>query len=157
MLLKRHQTLYAIRIAYLQHALVSFVANIADIARGVFLWVTLVTQSLRNGLTNDDTMDDLNARLDALPRSIEAFYKYMLDSVEPVYRRKSANLLQMQLILPDLPWYLSWTMPWAVALLHEREYSDPDYAITMPWTTLTITEILSLRDRASRRLNAMCR
>ncbi|KAI1457452.1 hypothetical protein F4805DRAFT_428754 [Annulohypoxylon moriforme] len=135
-----------------------FLENIADSARGVFLWVTLVIQSLRNGLSNDDTMDDLDARLNALPKTLETFYKYMLDSVESVYRRKSAHLLQMQLASQhesiqrqDLK-----QMPWIMALLHEQEHSNPDYAIDMPWKPLTTTDIQTLRERTSRRLNAKC-
>ncbi|KAI1446723.1 hypothetical protein F5Y02DRAFT_55953 [Annulohypoxylon stygium] len=126
-----------------------FFAKIADLARGVFLWVTLVTKSLRSGLANSDTIEDLNARLDVMPKTLEAFYKSMLDSVEPIYRRKSANLLQMQLVSSS-------NLPWMVALLHEHEYSDPDYAITMPRTTLTHTDVQSLHERATRRLNAKC-
>ncbi|OTA93618.1 hypothetical protein M434DRAFT_63356, partial [Hypoxylon sp. CO27-5] len=127
----------------------SFLSKIADTAHGVFLWVTLVTQSLRNGLTNDDTMEDLNDRLDSLPKSLEAFYKYMLDSVDPIYHRKSANLLQMQMEESE--------MTWPMVLLHEREYADPDYAITMPRKTYTHAEVKSLREQATRRLNAKCR
>ncbi|KAI1372737.1 hypothetical protein F4677DRAFT_462863 [Hypoxylon crocopeplum] len=130
----------------------SFLEKIANTARGVFLWVTLVTQSLRNGLTNDDTMEDLNARLDSLPKSLEAFYKQMLDSVDPIYHRKSADLLQMLVqVIQD------WPMPWLIAYIHEREYTDPDYAITMPRTTLTPSDVNALRKRTSRRLNAKCR
>ncbi|KAI1482822.1 hypothetical protein F4774DRAFT_406525 [Daldinia eschscholtzii] len=141
------------------HAAQLFLEKIADIARGVFLWVTLVTQSLRNGLTNYDTMEDLNARLDSLPKSLEAFYKQMLDSVDPIYHRKSANLLQMQVQVHKCnaqPERLPWSMPWMIALLHEREYDNPDYAITMPKETITHTDIQSLREQATRRLNAKC-
>ncbi|KAI0889714.1 uncharacterized protein GGS22DRAFT_3110 [Annulohypoxylon maeteangense] len=129
-----------------------FLSNIANLASGVFLWVTLAVQSLRRGLTNFDTMDELNTRLDALPKGLEAFYKDMLDSVEPIYRRKSANLLQIQLISTGM----SLELPWTVTLLHEREYSDPEYAITMPWTTLSKNDVRALRHRASRRLIAKC-
>ncbi|XXG94967.1 Ribosome biogenesis protein erb1 [Hypoxylon texense] len=134
-----------------------FLQNIANMAQGVFLWVTLVTQSLRNGLTNDDTIEDLNARLECLPKTLEAFYKQMLDSVDPIYHRKSADLLQMQMARIRLHPRLSWTMPWAMALIHEREHANPDYAVTMPRQTLTNADIESLREQTSRRLTAKCR
>ncbi|KAI1775620.1 hypothetical protein F4818DRAFT_414390 [Hypoxylon cercidicola] len=127
-----------------------FLQKIADMAQGVFLWVALVTQSLRNGLTNDDTIEDLHARLECLPKTLEAFYKQMLDSVDPIYHRKSADLLQMQTAR-------NYTMPWAIALIHEREHANPDYAITMPRETLTNADVKSLREQTSRRLNAKCR
>ncbi|KAI6085441.1 hypothetical protein F4821DRAFT_149927 [Hypoxylon rubiginosum] len=134
-----------------------FLQNIANMAQGVFLWVTLVTQSLRNGLTNNDTIEDLNARLECLPKTLEAFYKQMLDSVDPIYHRKSANLLQMQMAHSRAHSGMDRTMPWAVALIHEREYANPDYAITMPRTSLTSVDINSLREQTSRRLAAKCR
>ncbi|KAI0173386.1 hypothetical protein GGR52DRAFT_571899 [Hypoxylon sp. FL1284] len=114
----------------------SFLQKIADMAQGVFLWVTLVTQSLRNGLTNDDTI-------------------HMLDSVDPVYYRKSADLIQMQLLLTKGDRSLrDWRMPWLVALIHEREYADADYAITMSCVTPSDADIQSLSEKASRRLSA---
>ncbi|KAI2602353.1 hypothetical protein GGR54DRAFT_525612 [Hypoxylon sp. NC1633] len=134
----------------------SFLEKIAELAHGVFLWVTLVTQSLRDGLANDDTMEDLNARLDSLPKSLEAFYKQMLDSVDPIYHRRSANLLQMHIANSQVPG-VQLPMPWAMALFCEREDADPNYAVTMPRTTLTRDDVQSLRRRTSRRLNAMCR
>ncbi|OTB05967.1 hypothetical protein M426DRAFT_41592, partial [Hypoxylon sp. CI-4A] len=139
------------------HEAQSLVEKIAGMASGVFLWVTLVTQSLRNGLTNDDTMEDLNARLDSLPKSLEAFYKQMLDSVDPIYHRKSANLLQMQMAASRIVHALPQMMPWVFALLHEREYTTPDYAIKMPHTTLGDTDVKTLHEQATRRLNAKCR
>ena len=39
------------------------IEEIVFLARGVFLWVFLVTRSLRWGLTNADDMVDLRARL----------------------------------------------------------------------------------------------
>ncbi|KAI1414722.1 hypothetical protein F5Y13DRAFT_197274 [Hypoxylon sp. FL1857] len=133
----------------------SFLAKIVDMAHGVFLWVTLVTQSLRSGLTNDDTMEDLNARLDSLPRSLEAFYQQMLDSVDPIYHRKSAELLQIQKArLDSSP---GWPTPWAIVLLHEREYADPDYAVTMSRKKFKCDEVTSYCEQATRRLNAKCR
>lgn len=134
----------------------SFLQNIANMAQGVFLWVTLVTQSLRKGLTNDDTMEDLNTRLECLPKTLEAFYKQMLDSIDPIYHRKSADLLQMQMVLLRLHPKLPWTMPWAMALIHEREHANPDYAITMRRETLTNADIKSLREQTFRRLTAKC-
>ncbi|KAI0385919.1 hypothetical protein F5Y04DRAFT_160000 [Hypomontagnella monticulosa] len=135
----------------------SFLEKIVRMACGVFLWVTLVTRSLRNGLTNDDTMEDLNARLDSLPITLEAFYRRMLDSVDPIYHHKSASLLRMAMVRDQPFEEFYWELPWMIALLHEREHTNPDYAISMPRTALSPDDIKCYRQQASRRLNAKCR
>ena len=72
------------------------VREIASKADGVFLWVFLVVRSLRRGMTNRDTPKELQARLQELPPDLEKFFKYILDSSEPIYRRQAARLYLIQ-------------------------------------------------------------
>ncbi|KAK5044799.1 hypothetical protein LTR84_010455 [Exophiala bonariae] len=73
------------------------VTELVNRASGVFLWVVLVTTNLMSGLNNFDTMDDLEARLDYFPRELEKLYQHIMEQVEPLYRRKAFELLQIAL------------------------------------------------------------
>ena len=53
------------------------IREIVDRAQGVFLWVRLVVRSLLRGLTNSDTMSDLERRLALIPPDPETFFGYM--------------------------------------------------------------------------------
>lgn len=65
-------------------------------ADGVFLWVALALQSLRNGLAQGDSVWELGKRLRALPRDLKDLYAAMwkrLGDDEPLYRRDAAMYL----------------------------------------------------------------
>lgn len=53
-------------------------------ANGVFLWVFLVVQSLRRGMTNRDTVPELLERIRTLPIELEEFFQLILNSTERV-------------------------------------------------------------------------
>ncbi|CAK7216772.1 hypothetical protein SBRCBS47491_002941 [Sporothrix bragantina] len=55
---------------------------ITEHAKGVFLWVFLVTKSLREGVIDGDTFNDLKRRLNAVPTELEPYFKHMLDRVD---------------------------------------------------------------------------
>lgn len=59
----------------------SLIDQVTDKAAGVFLWVFLVVQQLRDGLTEYDTFLDLQKRVDNVPADLEAFFKQILDSI----------------------------------------------------------------------------
>jgi hypothetical protein len=73
------------------------VESIADKAQGGFLWVTIVTRLLREGLTNDDTPADLRRRLESFPSDLEPFFKQIVESVPGFYRVKMAEALRIAL------------------------------------------------------------
>ncbi|KAK3391380.1 hypothetical protein B0T20DRAFT_77908 [Sordaria brevicollis] len=98
-------------------------------ASGVFLWVYLVTKSLREGLSNYDTVIDLTRRLEQLPSDLEKLFRRMLESVNPVYQSKMACFLQAatadQLrddLHSDAEIYCNM----------ERELDNPGYALREP-------------------------
>ncbi|KAI1852341.1 hypothetical protein JX266_002519 [Neoarthrinium moseri] len=97
------------------------VEKITSRAQGVFLWVKLVTQSLRDGMTNYDTPNDLQKRLESLPSDLESLYKVILDSVDQVYHQKMAETLKFALSR-SAPTY------WIILALHERSYHNQHYA-----------------------------
>ena len=69
-------------------------------ANGVFLWVFLVVQSLRRGMTNRDTIPELLERIRTLPVELEEFFRLILDSAERVYHKQAARLYQLRVCAP---------------------------------------------------------
>ena len=75
----------------------SLVQEIFEKARGVFLWVVLVVRSLLTGLRNEDRIIDLQLRLREFPETLEKYFSHMLGSIEPVYRKHTAQTFKIAL------------------------------------------------------------
>ena len=73
------------------------VDRILDKAQGVFLWVELVVKELIRGLQNDDSVTQLQERVDSTPSDIEALYVKMLSKIEHVYCPEAAFLFRIAL------------------------------------------------------------
>ncbi|KAF4466114.1 small s [Fusarium albosuccineum] len=73
---------------------VELLDHIVAQANGVFLWAFLVTWSLREGLSNGESIRDLNTRFSQLPSDLDQLFKHMLGSVKPVDHSKMAGILQ---------------------------------------------------------------
>lgn len=67
-------------------------------AEGVFLWVELVVKQLIKGLQNDDTLEQLQERLELMPSDIEDLYAHMLTKIDKVYRTQAAKLFRIKLL-----------------------------------------------------------
>lgn len=121
------------------------VSAISDRAQGVFLWVRLVVQSLLQGLQNADRIIDLSRRLEAYPPDLDDFFRYILESVDPVYHVQVAQGFTAVQAAPEALsilqfWYLD----------HEDE--DPNYAIKSTLSPTYAPEKLPrLRRRDGRR------
>ncbi|KAI8267651.1 hypothetical protein K4K58_007545 [Colletotrichum sp. SAR11_239] len=70
------------------------VNRIVTQADGVFLWAFFVTRSLREGLSNGETIEDLVRRFSRLPSDLDQLFQHMLDSVDPIDHRTMAGILQ---------------------------------------------------------------
>lgn len=69
--------------------------QISDRADGVFLWANIVIQSLWRGLEHEDDVWTLRRRLDAFPSEVNAMYRHMLETLEPVYRDKAHRIFRL--------------------------------------------------------------
>jgi hypothetical protein len=68
------------------------VKEIVTKADGVFLWVRLVVKSLLDGLSNRDSISDLQRRLRLLPPDLEGLYTHMLDLIDGFYVVKASEM-----------------------------------------------------------------
>ena len=87
------------------------VEDIVERSDGVFLWVFLVVRSLRRGMTNRDTVKELQDRLRELPTELEAFFRHIFESTDHVYQKQAARLYRICLVAKcqvsalDLAWF----------------------------------------------------
>jgi hypothetical protein len=74
----------------------SLIKEVTDKASGVFLWVKLVVESLLEGLRDGDRIDDLKARLNALPADLEELFRKILTKANPTsaYFTEASKMFQ---------------------------------------------------------------
>jgi len=125
------------------------IQNITERARGVFLWVFLVTRSLRDGLVNGDTMLDLQKRLESLPTDLEAFFRHMMDTIDPIYHERMARVLSIAVNAKE-------SLSLQFYYMHEFEEEDVDYALHKPVEWYFVDQIEDSLEQCRRRINARC-
>lgn len=106
------------------------IVEIVQRAQGVFLWVALVVQQLREGLTNYDTLNDLWKRLERMPDGLKMFFRHIIESVEPFYLQKMAETLLIAAAGQG-------PLHSAIYMFHDRSDANPTYTIEeplIPWT-----------------------
>lgn len=79
------------------------VNEIVTKASGVFLWVTLVVQSLKQGLRNFDGISILEKRLSILPSDLGELYVHMLDALDSLYFQHASQIFQIALKAKEPP------------------------------------------------------
>lgn len=70
----------------------SLVDEIATRARGVWLWVVLVTKDLKTALAGNEDYDTLKKILDGLPPDLSAYFKRIVGHINPVFRQDMARI-----------------------------------------------------------------
>ncbi|KAI7779269.1 hypothetical protein LA080_001032 [Diaporthe eres] len=120
------------------------VARITERARGVFLWVFLVTRLLRVGMSNNDRLTDLLRRLDSFPSDLEAFFKHMLQSVDPFYAPKMSTTLQITLNAKE-------QLSLSIYSFHEDEFEDAEYSLNLAVRPLERDTV-----QVAQRINGWC-
>ncbi|KAI9658401.1 MAG: hypothetical protein M1821_002534 [Bathelium mastoideum] len=79
-----------------QNSADKFIQQIVEMSSGVFLWITLAVKSLLDGLTNYDTIFDLQQRLLELPPELDSMYDKILKGISPsFYQEQASKLLQI--------------------------------------------------------------
>ncbi|XTI93234.1 hypothetical protein V2W45_1430275 [Cenococcum geophilum] len=124
------------------------ISEITAKAQGVFLWVFLVVRSLLQGLLNADRISDLQRRLRRLPSDLERFFRYMLDSIDDIYREQTVRIFQVSIhVREPLPFLTFWFL----------EEEDPDYAVKIAARPLDEKETLLRLEETRKRLDGRCK
>lgn len=121
-------------------------------SNGVFLWVFLVTRLLREGLSNDDSIADLRARLSSFPTDLKDFFRHILESVDSFYHEKTARTLMITLEAEE-PLYLE------IYLYHDYDFEDESFPFKEPTEAIStdLEKLAKAFSSVSRRINGRCK
>ncbi|KAG7008308.1 hypothetical protein G7Y79_00006g019280 [Physcia stellaris] len=127
--------------------------EIVEKASGVFLWVTLVTRSLLDGLRHADRISDLQRRLREFPETLEKYFKHIVFSIDGVYRGPTAESFTYVLEAANLS-----AEPISLLTFSFLDEDDLDGCITTTKTKPLRIEDISIREEdMRRRLNGRCK
>jgi hypothetical protein len=126
------------------------VEEIIDKSQGVFLWVRLAVRSLIEGLRNRDSVVLLRRRLHDFPDDLNGFFKYMFDSLDPIYRPRLSHMFQIALAA-DQP--LSLIAYWCLDRIEDERDTGPE-PYPQPFTC---TESLQIVEDMKFRINGRSR
>jgi hypothetical protein len=124
------------------------VSEIVDKSSGVFLWVTLVLQSLQEGLSNADRISNLQARLRALPADLEPFFIHMLKDTNGLYLTQATQLFRL---------VLEAQTPLSLLTLSYFDEEDPEFPFTTEVRALGGDEVQTRCQDMRRRLQSRCK
>ncbi|KAK4211168.1 hypothetical protein QBC37DRAFT_484817 [Rhypophila decipiens] len=106
--------------------------DLADRARGVFLWIILACRSLLDGFDSIDSLCELGQRLEELPRELADMFQHMLNKVPTRYHEQTAKLLKLAERCQVAPWH-----------------DDDLHRYEMPALTLSIMEHAKFRPESA--------
>lgn len=124
------------------------VQEIAETAKGVFLWVVLVVRSLLEGITNGDRVSDLQRRLRLLPTELDDFFERILFTDNEFCGEETAYAFQVTIASGKvLPLMTYWFI--------DEEDTSP--AVALEIKPMAITEYMKCQAQITKRLNARCK
>ncbi|TGO21177.1 hypothetical protein BPAE_0235g00060 [Botrytis paeoniae] len=106
----------------------NLIEQISNKSRGV-LWAVLAVREILKGLTHQDTISELEARLEDIPPGLDEVFDRMLNTIEKCYRHQTSQIIQMCLVARGM-----W--PVTTFAFLDEEQSDPDYVLLAnlnPW------------------------
>ncbi|KAK8873453.1 hypothetical protein PGQ11_003967 [Apiospora arundinis] len=103
----------------------NIIAQIASQARGVFLWVFLVTRNLLRDIQSREPFEHLQQRVNELPPSLEDYFQRIFDRIDAIYRQQTARLFLVALYLEERD---EDPLPLMAYNCLEVELRDPSYA-----------------------------
>ena len=126
----------------------NLIARTVDKSNGVFLWVFLVDRSLLEGLTNEDSIQTLEARLDDLPADLEDYFGHILGKVDVIYRRDMACTFQEA---------LQATEPLTLIMHSYLDETDAYHALRMVSAPMDNYDMDTRTSRMRKRINGRCK
>lgn len=128
----------------------TLIKDIVSRAHGVFLWVTLVVDSLLNGLLYDDNVADLQKRLNKLPDDLNEYLRRILETIEPIYWDQSVRIFQTSIDADQ-------ALPLLAYECLEHEQTNAKYALDLSPQTYSRITTGRTHEQMKNRLNARCK
>ncbi|KAI1325757.1 hypothetical protein F5Y16DRAFT_422566 [Xylariaceae sp. FL0255] len=126
----------------------ALVEEIVNKAEGVFLWVYLVVRSLKDGLTNEDTVSELRQRLKVLPSGLSEYFTHILSSVDHFYLEDTSKVFHMA---------TSARYPLPPGVLSVLDDEDSEICLRVDTKCVTLQEYRARVQTIEKRLNARCK
>ncbi|KAF2727607.1 hypothetical protein EJ04DRAFT_557278 [Polyplosphaeria fusca] len=124
------------------------IKSIITKASGVFLWVSLVTNSLLGGLLDGERLEDLHERLEALPTDLESLFWSILTRLQGKHLGRASELIQIVRAAIN---------PVDLLTLSYADEKNPDFALTFPFGKISIKQANARAEFFRRGLNACCK
>ena len=137
------------RLANREPEALTLITRIRDRAEGVFLWVFLVLRSLLRGLDEQDDTKELEQRLEQMPSDLDAYFRKIVDTIDPTYRVATVRAFQLATIAVP--------MPLMVFRYISSELENKRYAFGSDVVPLRQDEINASNERARTLVNKWCR
>ncbi|KAF7935387.1 uncharacterized protein EAE97_008294 [Botrytis byssoidea] len=128
----------------------NLIEQISNKYRGVFLWVVLTVREILKGLTHQDTIPELEARLEDILPSLDEVFDRMLDTIEKCYRRQTSPIVQMCLVARGI-----W--PLITFAFLDEEQNNPNYALLAKLKPWSVDHYEREKYITRKRVKALCR
>lgn len=127
-----------------------FVDEVIERALGVFLWVYLVVNELLKGLGERNKLEDLQAKLDTMPDSLESYFKQMFDKIDKAHRTESAKVFLLTTHA---------VQPLSVVCYRylENEHRKPGYAFEARVEPMSTKQLGLVHKDVRNRINFLCK
>lgn len=122
-------------------------------AQGLFLWVHLAVGSLLKGLSDEDTIPELQNRVRSFPPTLKEYFRSTLASIDEEYLPFTCKLLAMTLFAGCL----STPLPLMAFHFLRLEIGCPDYALQAKMAPLDQDTASVLTDAAVSSVDKWCR
>jgi hypothetical protein len=124
------------------------ISDIVEKASGVFLWVRLVVQSLKDGLRDGDTISSLKSRVEALPSDLEAYFQHIMDGLERGYLQQAARMFEVALAARG---------PQPLMTFSYINEKDPGFAVKAETRAISQTDLTSKLESTRRQVLSRCK
>lgn len=131
--------------------------NITDKSNGVFLWVTLVVNSLLFGITEGDSVEDLESKLTAFPADLEDFFSKMLRGGDPDHITQACQIYRKFQCWHNYHADLYSTHDFTLMQMYMADLQGVEDVLQAPLRPFTLEEEAPKLERMKRRLNSRCK
>lgn len=127
-----------------------FVHEVIERALGVFLWVFLVVNQLLKGLGERNKLEDLQAKLDTMPKDLESYFKQIFDGIDTAHRTESAKVFLLTTHA---------VQPLSVACYRylKKEHREPGYALEALIEPMSPEQLTLVHEDVRDRINFLCK
>ncbi|KAK2690190.1 hypothetical protein QWA68_010945 [Fusarium oxysporum] len=123
--------------------------QITEDAKGVWLWVHLVTRDLKLAVKGKETIRKLREIVQEFPKDLEKYFKHIIDRVEPVFQKEMARTFLITVFeVQPLPLYAFYLL--------DVELEDEDYALKEQIGPLEATTISRVGNEWKDKIHRRC-